>query len=389
MKIRTVNYRVLIVAFVTVVSSIGRAATASDFADINDEQSIPPLSVEQRTNSVRLRFAANPAEKFTIERSATLVGPWTKIATLKAPQAAVLQYDDTNRPPSGAFYRASHTNSGILITPAQWPMTAKAPDFQIAYGTAPDQKAELRVPASQGPHPVVILIHGGCWQASFADFRGFAWMADDLKALGYATWNIEYRRLGQTGGGWPGTFQDVGHAIDHLRTIAAEHQLDLGRVVVLGHSAGGHLAMWAAARSHLPTDSPLYTADPLPLSGVINLAGAVDMEAVIPFEQGCCGGPVVEQMLGGTAARFPERYAQASAIHMLPLGIPQVMVWGQRDDCFSVTSLETYAEAAKQAGDPVLLLRFPEIGHFEIGSPLWPTWPVIRSAVQSLLEKKG
>jgi acetyl esterase/lipase len=146
-------------------------------------------------------------------------------------------------------------------------------------------------------------------------------MGDALKAKGIATWNIEYRRLGQPGSGWPGTYLDVGN-VDYLRSIAVQRHLDLSRVIVVGHSAGGHLAMWAAARSRLPKSSLIYVSDPLPIRGVIDLAGAPDLEALIPTEQVGCRGPVVEQMLGGKPAEFPERYAQASAIKMLPLGVP-------------------------------------------------------------------
>lgn len=119
--------------------------------------------------------------------------------------------------------------------------------------TAPSRasREELRVPSGPGPHPVAVLIHGGCFKAAYATLRDLAPMADALKATGIATWNIEYRWLGEPGGGWPGTYLDVGRAVDHLRALAGQHPLDLGRVVVVGHSAGGHLATWAAARARV------------------------------------------------------------------------------------------------------------------------------------------
>jgi acetyl esterase/lipase len=126
---------------------------------------------------------------------------------------------------------------------------------RIAYGTGALQFGELRVPAGRGPHPVVIIIHGGCWVAKLGklDDRAVALdlvrpIAADLTAHGFATWNLEYRRLGNDGGGWPGTFQDIAAGADHLRQIAAKSQLDLSRVVAIGHSAGGHFALWLAAR---------------------------------------------------------------------------------------------------------------------------------------------
>ena len=140
--------------------------------------------------------------------------------------------------------------------------------------------------------------------------------------------------------------------------------------------------MWVAARSRLPASSPLYVGDPLPICGVVNLAGGGEMQAFIPFEMSCCGSAVVEAMLGGTPAAFPERYNQTSVIKMLPLGTPQVIVWGQQDECLPASLGEDYTAAAKQAGDPVLLVTFPGFGHFEIASPLSPTWPVVRSAIK-------
>lgn len=366
-----------------------QAATASNFATINYTQSLPPLSVESLTNGVRLRFAGNPSQRFTIQRAPAPSGPWTNITTRTAPASNLLQYDDTNRPPVGAFYRTAYTNSGILLPPGDLPVTSKSADYQIPYGQSPDQQAELWVPPGGGLHPVVILIHGGCWQAGVT-LHSLAPMADALKTAGFAIWNIEYRRLGQVGGGWPGTFQDIGTAVDLLRTLAPEHRLDLGRVIVMGHSAGGGglLATWVAARPRLPAGTPLYVEDPLRVSGVINLAGGGDMQALIPFEPQSCGGSVIEAMLGGTPAKFPERYAQTSAIKMLPIGTPQVLIWGERDDNVPLSIGEAYTKAATEAGDPVLLIVFPGLGHFETASPFSPCWPVVRSAIQCLLESK-
>ena len=130
---------------------------------------------------------------------------------------------------------------------------------RIAYGPGPQQFGELRLPDGAGPHPVVIVVHGGCWLAEY-DLGYMSSLAAALTADGVATWSIEYRRVGDDGGGWPGTFDDVGAAADHLREIAAEHELDLERVVAVGHSAGGHLALWLAARHGLSVDGGLRGA---------------------------------------------------------------------------------------------------------------------------------
>jgi acetyl esterase/lipase len=260
-------------------------------------------------------------------------------------------------------------------------------DYRISYGKDENQFGDLRVPSGAGPFPMAILIHGGCWKADFATLRDLAPMADALKAEGIATWNIEYRRLFQTGSGWPGTYLDVSKSVDYVRSIAADKKLDLTRVIVIGHSAGGHLAMWVAARARLSTASALYVKDPLPVRGVIDLAGTGDMEAFIQFEQQGCHGAVVEEMLGGKPIDVPEHYAQASAMKMLPLGIPQILIWGNNDDIAPILLGERYMFAAEQGGDPVRLVSIPDVGHFEIASPLATTWPAVRSEIVALLAK--
>src|SRR5258708_22600543 len=134
-----------------------------------------------------------------------------------------------------------------LMTPQDFAaVPARPADMRVEYGPDPNQFGELRIPAGRGPHPVVVLIHGGCFKAAYASLRDLAPMGDALKAQGIATWNVEYRRLGQPGGGWPGTSLDVGHAVDQLRALAETHRLDPTPVVFVGHSAGGHPALSAA-----------------------------------------------------------------------------------------------------------------------------------------------
>jgi acetyl esterase/lipase len=265
-------------------------------------------------------------------------------------------------------------------------LPTRAPDHRLVYGEDSSQYGELRVPAGAGPHPVVVLIHGGCFKAAYATAHYFGAMGDALRADGIATWNLEYRRLGEPGSGWPGTYLDVGRAVDHLRALAGTYPLDLGRVVIVGHSAGGHLAMWAAARSRLPTGSLLYRPEPLPIRGVVDLAGPVDMSANIAGYERLCGDTVVTALLGGTPAAVPSHYAQASAIKMLPLGVPQVLVLGTREDYVPLPLAAAYVRAATQAGDSVRLVVIPEAGHFEIASPLSSTWPQVKAAIRSLLD---
>jgi acetyl esterase/lipase len=232
----------------------------------------------------------------------------------------------------------------------------------------------------------VVLVHGGCFKAAYANARDLAPMAEALKGDGMATWNIEYRRLGHPAGGWPGTYLDVGQAVDYLRKVAGQYQLDLGRIVIVGHSAGGHLAMWAAARSRVPTSSQLYVRNPVPVHGVIDLAGPVDMTANIQGYEGLCRDSVITSLLGGTPATVPERYEQSSAIRLLPLRVPQVLVVGTHEEFVPLPLVEAYAEAARRAGDPVRLVVIPDAGHFEIASPRSSAWPRVELAIRSLLD---
>jgi acetyl esterase/lipase len=274
-----------------------------------------------------------------------------------------------------------------LMTPQEFQaIPFQPPDDRIAYGREVDQFGELRVPPGAGPHPVVILLHGGCWRADFSNLHELGPIGDALKARGVATWNVEYRRLGQPGGGWPGTYLDVGRGIDYLRSIAAEKKLDLKRVIALGHSAGGHLALWAAARPHIPSGSEIHIPHPLPLRGVIDLAGTADMAAFFPPQRTSCGGrAVVEEMLGGRPADVPQHYASASALATLPLGIRQVVVWGKLDSNLPISFGEAYVEAAKRKGELIRFLKLEESGHFDIATPTTSSWPVVEKEILAML----
>jgi acetyl esterase/lipase len=265
-------------------------------------------------------------------------------------------------------------------------LPSRAPDRHIAYGSDPSQYGELRLPIGRGPFPVAVLIHGGCFKAEYATRKDLDAVGDALKDDGIATWNVEYRRLGQVGGGWPGTYLDVGKAVDHVRAIAREYNLDLNRVVIVGHSAGGHLAMWAAARARVPVGSPIHTVAPLKVRGVVDLAGPVDLTANISGYQTLCGDTVITSLLGGTPRSVPQRYAQASPIKLLPLGIPQVLISGSRENFVPLPLAQAYTRAATLAGDSVRLIVIPDVGHFEIASPRASTWPRVESTIRALFD---
>ncbi|MBB5716956.1 alpha/beta hydrolase [Sphingomonas aerophila] len=195
-----------------------------------------------------------------------------------------------------------------LMTPRDFKATPSLPaDAASSYGADANQYGELRLPTSPGPHPVVVLVHGGCFRAAYATVRDLAPIGDALKQQGIATWSIEYRRLGQPGGGWPGTYLDVATAVDHLRTLARRYRLDLRRVVFVGHSAGGHLALWAAARARVPAESAIAARRPLRPLGAIDLAGPFDLRENIANYYRECRDPVITQVMGGTPEQVGTR----------------------------------------------------------------------------------
>jgi len=247
-----------------------------------------------------------------------------------------------------------------------------------AYGPLPAQFGELAAPPGPGPHPVVVLVHGGFWLAAY-DLSLMAPLADAFVAAGIATWNVEYRRLGD-GGGWPATFEDVAAAVDHLRVLAPARGLDLGRVVSVGHSAGGHLALWLAARRRLPEASPLFRRDPLPLRAAVSLAGVCDLRRASAL-----GFEVVHRLMGGTPAEVDAHYAMGSPADLLPLGVPQTLVHGADDRVVPLALSEGYRDRAVARGDPVTLVTIPGAGHFEPIDPRSSAWPVVRESVGRLL----
>ena len=281
----------------------------------------------------------------------------------------------------------SSSKSGLMTPEDLTSVPAQAPDERVTYGADANQFAELRLPSGAGPHPVVVLVHGGCFK-TYGSFADLAAMGDALKGRGIATLNVEYRRVDQAGGGWPNTYLDVGHAVDHVRSLAKAHRLDLSRVVIVGHSAGGHLAMWAAARSRVPRGSALYMVNPLAVRGVVDLAGPLDLTTNVEGYEGLCRDRVITNLMGGPPASVPERYAQASPMKLVPLGVPQVVVLGEHEEYVPLPLARSYVQAAERTGDRVRLIVIPGVGHFEIASPRAAIWPKVESAIRSLIDGK-
>ncbi len=250
-----------------------------------------------------------------------------------------------------------------------------APAAVIRYGPAPAQVAELFLPKRKGPHPVIVLLHGGCFLAEYQGLAQTSAIADDLAARGYAVWNVDYRKLGEPGAGYPGTFLDVATAVDRLRTEAPKYNLDTRRVIALGHSAGGHLALWAAARGKLPADSPLRTADPLPIRTVVSLAGIGDLKGQAKVFAIPCGDDTIERLIDRARRKSP--YADTSPAELLPSGTKVVMVHGAYDPVLPPYTGRAYADLARHAGDKAEVVTIPDAGHFDVVIPTTAAWKEI------------
>ena len=257
-------------------------------------------------------------------------------------------------------------------------------DHRLAYGPDPLQFGDLRLPKGNGPHPVAIVIHGGCWLAAFADLQLMAPLSEALTRAGIATWNIEFRSVDSSGGGWPNTLLDVASAVDHTRELAARYPLDLNRVVIVGHSAGGHLAQWAAARHRVSENSPLFRTNPLSVRATVGLAGINDLQRYLQESAGC--GKSIPQLLGGSPSEVPDRYQAASPVEMLPLGIKQALIIGAQDKIVRPQHNRTYAEAAQKSGDNVQLIVLDNAAHFDVIAPTGVGWPTIEAAVFSMMD---
>ncbi len=258
------------------------------------------------------------------------------------------------------------------------------PSQQIAYGPAPSQFGELWLPRGQGRFPVVVMIHGGCWQAALPGAELMDYAAEDLRQRGFAVWNLEYRRLGG-GGGYPATFQDIAQGVDLLRRLAGPYHLDLKHLVLVGHSAGGQLALWAAGRRRLPKSSVLFEASPLPVSGVITLGGIDDLQTYRRLGPEACGGPATIDALISTG-RPPgtDVLADTSPVRLLPLGVPQTVISGALDLIVPPVFGADYAARAKAFGDSVEVVVAPNTGHFDLIDPLSDGWKRVEPMIDEM-----
>ncbi|MGC4880139.1 alpha/beta hydrolase family protein [Micromonospora sp. DT43] len=249
---------------------------------------------------------------------------------------------------------------------------APEPDVTVAYGDHPDQVADLRRPSGAGPaRPLVVVVHGGFWRAEY-DRRHAGPLAAALAADGYPVAQLEYRRTGQPGGGWPGTFTDALAGIAALPELAAEALP--GRVsrtapILIGHSAGGHLALYAAATA------------PSTVGGVLALAPVADLAEAYRLD---LDSGAVAALLGGGPADFPDRYAATDPRSLVPVRTRTVVVHGSEDQQVPVAMSRDFVAAARAAGSDIALVELPGCEHFGLIDPESSAWPRVLDVLRSL-----
>ncbi|MCA1750114.1 MAG: alpha/beta hydrolase [Sphingomonadales bacterium] len=261
-----------------------------------------------------------------------------------------------------------HPAGEIMVWDDLFSQAKPEPDARIPYGDGALQFSEVWIPETDGPHPTVLMIHGGCWQTDIAERDIMNWIAGDLRGRGIAVWNIEYRGVDREGGGFPGSYEDVLAAADSLMREGARYNLDLSNIVAIGHSAGGHLALWLAARQGALPGDELTGSTRLPIGAVISQGGLPDLEAGSRRVGHPCGTEAPAAMLGGR----PE----LTSPQKMPAGVaPQILVNGARDRIAPPDYAEAYlnAQIARDVTD-IELVTIPGEGHVELVSPGTAAW---------------
>lgn len=260
-------------------------------------------------------------------------------------------------------------------------LSRPAPTLQFAYGEAPSQGIDMFLPAGPGPHPVAVLIHGGCWSATTAGREQMRHLGPELTRRGIAVWNIGYRRADEAGGGYPGTYEDVSAALDRLAEEAGVHRLDLARVVLVGHSAGGHLALWAASRGSLPAASPLHAASRIVPRAVISLGGVGNLATFARFVPVLCGPGVVERLAPA------DKLSEVSPAALSPSTVPVILVSGVLDRLTPPWVADDYARALRaKSGMSPRLINVPDAGHFDLVTPHSQAWQQVHGFIEASLD---
>jgi acetyl esterase/lipase len=286
---------------------------------------------------------------------------------------------------------------GLMVWPDLLERPRPEPSATISYGEAQMQRVDLWLPDGAGPHPTVLMVHGGCWQTEIADRRIMNWIADDLRRRGIAVWNIDYRGVDRPGGGYPGTFADAAAAADALLLHAARYKLDLEPLVATGHSAGGHLALWLAARGApkvnaanplIPRGSPLLTPVSVRIDTVVSLGGLPDLELAATPPGSGCGTEIIEKLVGPATSSSRNVYADTSVPRLAPLGVKQVLINGRQDRIIPTDYATDYQAKMRVAGDDVRVRFVDRTGHVELIAPESAAWAAAVEEIERALGRR-
>jgi acetyl esterase/lipase len=257
-------------------------------------------------------------------------------------------------------------------------------DTRIRYGDDHAQFVELRFPSGKGPFPLLFVVHGGFWQSVY-DLSHTGHLCAAFTSRGIITCSIEYRRIGNKGGGWPGTFQDISLATRNtLQTTSRDPRFDQARTAIVGHSAGGHLALWLAGSHRINKGSPIYVGPKQVITGAASLAGVCDLR--LAWRQKL-GHGIVTRLMGGTPEEHPDRYDECSPVELLPTGARHVLVHGTTDNIVPVSQSQTFVDRSQKVGDRGTLVKLENTGHFELIDPESKAWSTVASAVLSLFNQ--
>jgi acetyl esterase/lipase len=263
-------------------------------------------------------------------------------------------------------------------------------DHRIPYGPGLSQFGDLWIPETHPGSlaPLMVFLHGGWWKSAY-DLGYAGHLCQALKKDGIASWSMEYRRVGEIGGGWPATFQDVAAGFDFVAALAKKFPLDLTRVITAGHSAGGHLAFWLAGRHHIDPHSEIYEPRPqVPLRGALSLAGAVDLRLTIDlsgFFTFAHDRQEVYALMGGRPTDVPDRYKAGNPGDLLPFNTPQVLIQGTEDEQIPPDLPSRWAQMSRRLGDTDTVNMIPSAGHFDVVDPESFAWSTVRDAILKLL----
>ncbi|QQN73207.1 S9 family peptidase [Croceicoccus sp. YJ47] len=264
------------------------------------------------------------------------------------------------------------------------------PDGRIAYGRDGLQHVDVWLPRARARnaagHPVVVMVHGGCWQTDVARAGIMNYIADDLRRRGIAVWNLEYRGVDRPGGGYPGTFRDVGRGSDMLRERGAALGIDTAARLVFGHSAGGHLALWLAARHVIAPRSPLFHPDPLRFGSAICAGGLPDLRAARVAPGNTCGTEAVDALLGADVRDAADLFADCSPADMMPFATHQTLINTGEDHIAPPSFAAAYAAKADAADAEVTCVTVPDEGHVELIAPGTAAWAAACGAIFDALK---